>query len=76
MGVLVQQMITGDLSFIAFSSNPISRDANEVCSKFCGKVCGTLAAFGGELSVSAFSSNLISLDLNEVCSKVCSKVAV
>ena len=54
MGVLVQQMITGDLSFIAFSSNPISRDANEVCSKVCSKVYGKVAAFGGEISFIGF----------------------
>jgi len=30
MGVLVQEMVAGDLSFIAFSSNPVNRDANQV----------------------------------------------
>ena len=44
MGVLVQQMITGDLSFIAFSSNPINRDDNEVYIEMCVGMGETLAS--------------------------------
>ena len=44
MGVLVQQMVRGDLSFIAFSSNPISRDANEVYVEMCVGMGETLAS--------------------------------
>jgi len=44
MGVLVQQMVPGDLSFIAFSSNPITRDANEVYVEMCVGMGETLAS--------------------------------
>merc|ERR1712216_198870 len=44
MGVLVQQMVPGDLSFIAFSSNPISRDENEVYVEMCVGMGETLAS--------------------------------
>ena len=44
MGVLVQQMVQGDLSFIAFSSNPISRNPNEVYVEMCVGMGETLAS--------------------------------
>mmetsp|Transcript_75265 Transcript_75265/g.110308 ORF Transcript_75265/g.110308 Transcript_75265/m.110308 type:complete len:892 (-) Transcript_75265:742-3417(-) len=44
MGVLVQQMVVGDLSFIAFSSNPITRNTNEVYVEMCVGMGETLAS--------------------------------
>ncbi|EKX40827.1 hypothetical protein GUITHDRAFT_164559 [Guillardia theta CCMP2712] len=46
MGVLVQQMVAGDLSFIAFSSNPITRDPNQVYIEMCVGMGETLASAG------------------------------
>jgi len=44
MGVLVQQMVPGDLSFIAFSSNPITRNTDEVYVEMCVGMGETLAS--------------------------------
>ena len=44
MGVLLQQMVVGDLSFIAFSSNPITRNTNEVYVEMCVGMGETLAS--------------------------------
>uniref|UniRef100_A0A6T7TZR6 Uncharacterized protein n=1 Tax=Hanusia phi TaxID=3032 RepID=A0A6T7TZR6_9CRYP len=46
MGVLVQQMVACDLSFIAFSSNPITRDPNQVYIEMCVGMGETLASAG------------------------------
>lgn len=46
MGVLVQKMISPKLAFIAFSNNPITRDANEVYIEMCVGMGETLASAG------------------------------
>ena len=44
MAVLVQQMVPADLSFIAFSANPISRDPDQVYVEMCVGMGETLAS--------------------------------
>jgi len=46
MGILIQQMVAGDLSFIAFSNNPITRDPNQVYVELCVGMGETLASAG------------------------------
>eukprot|EP00281_Chroomonas_sp_CCMP1168_P018805 CAMPEP_0206228300 /NCGR_PEP_ID=MMETSP0047_2-20121206/9098_1 /ASSEMBLY_ACC=CAM_ASM_000192 /TAXON_ID=195065 /ORGANISM="Chroomonas mesostigmatica_cf, Strain CCMP1168" /LENGTH=1066 /DNA_ID=CAMNT_0053651539 /DNA_START=96 /DNA_END=3292 /DNA_ORIENTATION=+ len=46
MGILVQHMIVPDLAFIGFSSNPITRDQDEVYIEMCVGMGETLASAG------------------------------
>lgn len=46
MGVLVQEMVSPTFAFIAFSDNPISRDAGEVYIEMCVGMGETLASAG------------------------------
>jgi phosphoglucan,water dikinase len=46
MGVLVQKMVSPTFAFIAFSDNPISRDAGEVYIEMCVGMGETLASAG------------------------------